>query len=196
MMGVDRQTGKMIMLASIYGAGPKTLKRQCIAFAYKFDMAEMVPDLLSYDWEDLYRRFHRAYAIKDLARLTELQARRRRMVGEAYIRTLGGRRQRPKFVLLPPVNGYRQRIEIYKDLGNSLVQGSSADLMKQALIEVDEAGYGDYLRLTVHDEMVAEVPDEKVQAYSEAVTRIMTRNEFVPPLTIGIGHAERYGQAK
>ena len=196
LMGVDRQVGKMIMLASIYGAGPKTLKKQCIAMAYKFDMADIVPELRSYNWEELHEKFHKSYRIRDLARLTELQARRRGMLGEAYIRTLGGRRQRPKYMLLPPVNGYRQRIEVYKDLGNSLVQGSSADLMKESLIAVANAGYGDYLRLTVHDEMVLEVPDDEVAEVEAAVSRIMTRNEFVPPLTVGIGHDHRYGQAK
>lgn len=196
LMGVERQVGKMIMLASIYGAGPKTLKTQCIAMAYKYDMADLVPDLQRYDWQKLYDRFHKAYSIKDLARLTELQARRRGMLGEAYIRTLGGRRQRPKFILKPAVNGYRQRIEVFKDLGNSLVQGSSADLMKQALIDIDDAGYGDYLRLTVHDEMVASVPLDKVEAFSKVVTDIMTHNEFIPPLSIEVGSAARYGEAK
>lgn len=196
LMGVSRDVGKMIMLASIYGAGPKTLKLQCIAMAYKYDMAELVPTLQKYDWKELHARFHNAYNIKDLARLTELQARRRGMLGEAYIRTLGGRRQRPKYMLLPPVNGHRQRIEVYKDLGNSLVQGSSADLMKESLIALDEAGYGPMLRLTVHDEVVLEVQRSKIEEVSRVVKQVMTRNEFVPPLTVGVGSAARYGEAK
>lgn len=196
LLGVERQVGKMVMLASIYGAGPVTLARQCVSMAYKFDMAELVPALQKFDWKKMYDKFHKAYNIKDLARLTELQARRRGMMGEAYIRTLGGRRQRPKQILKPPVNGYRQKVEIYKDLGNSLVQGSAADLMKMALIQVDEAGLGDYLRLTVHDEMVLEVPDNEVEEVSAKVQAIMTRREFVPPLTVGVGHHQRYGQAK
>lgn len=196
LLGVPRQVGKMIMLASIYGAGPRTLKKQCIAMSYKYGMADLVPDLMSYDWQDLYARFHRAYNIKDLARLTELQARRRGMLGEPYIRTLGGRRQRPKFVLLRPVNGYRQKVESYKDLGNSLVQGSSADLMKMALIAMDDAGYGDHLLLTVHDELVASVPKDLVEDFKAKAVQVMTRNEFIPPLTVDADSAHRYGEAK
>lgn len=196
LLGVPRDIGKMIMLASIYGAGPKTLKAQCINMAWKYGQAQHVPLLQGYDWQALYERFHRAYGIKSLARLTELAARRRGMLGEPYILTIGGRRQRPKLIKQYPVNGHRHTITVYKDLGNSLVQGSSADLMKESLIAIDDAGYGDMLRLTVHDEAVLEVPNEKVEEVSEALVRIMTRNEFVPPLTVEVGTADRYGEAK
>lgn len=197
LLGVPRQIGKMIMLASVYGAGAATLRRQCITQAYQFGFEDLIPELEGYDWDDLYVKFHRQYRIKALAERTEDQARKRGLLtGEAYVRTLGGRRQRPKKVRLPEVNGYRQEVEVYKDLSNSLVQGSSADLMKRALIEADEAGLGDYLRLTVHDEMVLEVPDEKVDAVKAAVERLMTRNEFTPPLTVEAQAAARYGDAK
>lgn len=197
-MGVSRQIGKMIMLASIYGAGPAALKTQCINQAYQFGTPEIVPELDKFDWEELHRVFHKTYRIKDLARLTELQARRRGQLGEPYIMTLGGRRQRPKRVILPAYNshGSRQTIYVYKDLGNSLVQGSSSDLMKQAIIDAAEAGLKDYMRLTVHDELVLEVPDDKVEWAKETLERVMTRNEFVPPLTVTAQSAQRYGEAK
>lgn len=197
-LGVSRQIGKMVMLASIYGAGAKTLRTQCIAQAYQFGIEEIVPELESFDWPALHAKFHAAYKIKDLARLTELQARRRGQLGEPYITTLGGRRQRPKRVTLPAYNsfGSRQTVYIYKDLGNSLVQGSSSDLMKQAIIDADAAGLGDYLRLTVHDELILEVPDEKVAFAIETLERVMTRNEFVPPLTVEGKAAQSYGDAK
>ena len=197
-MGVSRQIGKMIMLASIYGAGPAALKTQCIAQAYKFGQADIVPELQGFDWVQLHHTFHQAYRIKDLARLTELQARRRGQLGEPYIMTLGGRRQRPKRVILPAYadHGARQTIYIYKDLGNSLVQGSSSDLMKQAIIDAADAGLRPYLRLTVHDEMVLEVPDEKVEWAKETLERVMTRTEFVPMLTVEAQAAQRYGEAK
>ncbi len=197
LLGVPRQIGKMIMLASVYGAGPRTLKKQCISMSVKNAEFELVALLESYDWDELYHRFHSQYRIKELARKCELGARRRGMFDESYIRTWGGRRQRPKLVLSrKEINGRRQEIIIYKDLANSLVQGSSADLMKQALIDVDSAGFGSYLRLTVHDEMVLEVPDEIVEEAQRAVERAMVRNEFVPPLTIGSDYAQRYGEAK
>jgi len=197
LLGVSRQVGKMIMLASIYGAGPQALKTQCINQAYQFNMPEVVPELEEYDWEDLHKTFHARYGIKKLAQSTEYAAQRRGQLGEAYIKTLGGRRQRPKRMVLPPTSsGYRHEVLIYKDLGNSLVQGSAADLMKMALLDVADAGYKDMLRLTVHDEMVLEVPDDRIEEVEEAINRLMTRNEFVPPLTIEASHAQRYGEAK
>ena len=68
--------------------------------------------------------------------------------------------------------------------------------MKQALIAVDDAGYGDYLRLTVHDEMVLEVPDDEVDEVIETVERLMTHREFIPPLTVEASSGQRYGEAK
>ena len=195
-LGVERQVGKMMMLASIYGAGPTTIKRQAINMAYALGMEDLIPTLRDYDWQDLHERFHAKYNIKNLSDQCELQARRRGALGEPYIMTTGGRRQRPKRVKLKPVNGYRQTVFIFKDLANSLVQGSSADMMKQALIETAEAGYLQYMRLTVHDEQVLEVPLELVDEVSETLDRLMTRREFVPPLTIGADSAQRYGQAK
>lgn len=195
-LGVERQVGKMMMLASIYGAGPRTIKKQAINMAFALGMEDLIPTLRDYDWQDLHERFHARYNIRNLADQCELQARRRGMLGEPYIMTTGGRRQRPKKVKLAPVNGYRQTVEIYKDLANSLVQGSSADMMKQALIETAEAGYLKYMRLTVHDEQVLEVPLDKVAEVSETLDRLMTRREYVPPLTIGADTARRYGEAK
>jgi len=197
LLGVTRQVGKMIMLASIYGAGPAALKTQCINQAYQFNIPEIVPTLEGYDWIALHKRFHSLYNIKKLAQSTEYAAQRRGQLGEAYINTLGGRRQRPKRFTLPPTSsGYRHEVLIYKDLANSLVQGSASDLMKMAILDVADAGYKDMLRLTVHDEMVLEVPDDKVQEVEEAIGRLMTRNEFVPPLTVEASHAQRYGEAK
>ena len=123
-------------------------------------------------------------------------ADRRRRIGESALRDLGGRRQRPKPIKLPAVNGYRQTVYLYKDLANALVQGSSADLMKDALIAVSDFGAGDYLRLTVHDEMVLEVPDAEVAEVAARVSKVMTHYEFTPPLTVGVSDASRYGQAK
>lgn len=196
LLGVPRQVGKMIMLASIYGAGPQTIKRQCTIMAIQADMPDLLEEIERYDWSELYNKFHSQYKIKELARQCELIARKRHMYDEPYIVTWGGRRQRPKLVMNAERNGRRQEIAIYKDLANSLVQGSSADLMKQALIDVDKAGAGEYLRLTVHDEMVAEVPDAEVENVKRLMEQVMTHNEFIPPLTVGALSADRYGDAK
>lgn len=197
LLGVSRQVGKMIMLASIYGAGAAALKFQCISQAYQFGIPEIVPELEKYNWDSLHKTFHARYNIRKLSESTEYAASRRGQLGEPYIRTLGGRRQRPKRIQLKPTSsGYRHTVYVYKDLANSLVQGSASDLMKMALLDVEAAGYGDMLRLTVHDEMVLEVPDEMVDEVQEKICSLMTRNEFVPPLTVSSSAAQAYGDAK
>jgi DNA polymerase I-like protein with 3'-5' exonuclease and polymerase domains len=49
---------------------------------------------------------------------------------------------------------------------NALIQGSAADVMKQALIISGESlsNYNAYPILTVHDEIVAETPTENAEA--------------------------------
>lgn len=197
-LGLSRTIGKMVMLASIYGAGPKTLGEQVVAMAWKYGMDDLVPELMGLDWKDVHQRFHKAYGIRDLARATEEVAKRRRdLTGEAFITTIGGRRQRPKTVVLPPLpSGWRPTKLVFKDLANSLIQGSSADLMKESIIAMDRLGYGDYLRLTVHDEMVLEVPEPEAEEVAEAVKRVMTRTEFTPPLTAEVSIARNYLDAK
>lgn len=198
LLGVSRQVGKMVMLASIYGAGPRKLGEQVVAMAWKYGMADLVPELQGLDWGALHERFHANYGIRRLAQATELVARRRESYyGEAFITTWGGRRQRPKVIKLPRLkNGYTPTQTIYKDLANSLIQGSAADLMKQALIDIGEAGYGPFLRLTVHDEVVLEVPDHLVPQVVEEVGRLMYWEDFVPPLTAEVGTGKNYGSAK
>lgn len=196
LLGVPRQVGKMIMLASIYGAGPRALKRQCINMAIKDGDFDLITTLEGYDWGQLYDDFHDRYRIKQLAQKTETVARSRLMDGDPHIRTVGGRRQRPKLIFKKKVNGRKRKITLFKDMANSLVQGSCADMMKQAMIDVDRAGVGDYLRLTVHDEMVAEVPDEDVAEVEAIMVEKMYRGEYNPPLTVEAQHAKRYGDAK
>ena len=197
LLGVDRSIGKMITLASQYGAGWRKTKEQAIAFAYRLGEADRVPELRRLDWKAMTERFHQKYKVRHLQWLTEAQAQRRGNYGEEYIRTVGGRRMRPKVMEksrgpgLAPV-----RIYIFKDLGNSLIQGSCADLMKESIIALGEAGYGDAMRLTVHDEVVIEVPAAEAEATLEEAKRLMERHEYVPPLTVSGSWATRYGDAK
>jgi DNA polymerase-1 len=64
------------------------------------------------------------------------------------------------------------------------VQGSAAELMKRGVIAMDAHGYGPLLRLTVHDELIAEVPIADAQDVLRAGTEILTdRTSFAVPIT-------------
>lgn len=75
---------------------------------------------------------------------------------------------------------------------NRLIQGSSADQTKKALVEVDKAGH--FLQLQVHDELCLSVKDRDE---AEAVTKIM--KECVPlqvPSRVDIEMGPSWGKAK
>jgi DNA polymerase-1 len=54
------------------------------------------------------------------------------------------------------------------------VQGTAAECLKLAALNVDAAGYGDLLRLPVHDELILEVPAGDAGAVLHEVTQILT----------------------
>jgi DNA polymerase I len=101
--------------------------------------------------------------------------------GEAYVDTWLGRR------IVVDDN------KLYK-LFNGYVQGSAADVMKYAIVALDDAGYGDMMRLPIHDEMIFEVPALGADGILKDLSEIMTNNEFSIPLTVSgeILH-ERWG---
>jgi DNA polymerase I len=64
------------------------------------------------------------------------------------------------------------------------IQGSAAEFLKTAVLRMDAHGYGHLLRLTAHDELLAEVPIGDAQDVLRAGTEIMTdRESFRLPIT-------------
>jgi DNA polymerase I-like protein with 3'-5' exonuclease and polymerase domains len=78
--------------------------------------------------------------------------------------TLGGRRL------------YADRGHEYALL-NYMIQGTAAEILKRGIINLDAAGFGPYLRLPVHDEIVIEAPKEYAQEMLDTATRILTDKE-------------------
>jgi DNA polymerase-1 len=84
---------------------------------------------------------------------------------------------------------------------NAPVQGSAADVFKLAMIELDqaleEAGSGARMLLTVHDELVLEVPVDERQA-TERIVRDVMENvcELRVPLVVDIGFGPTWAAAK
>jgi DNA polymerase-1 len=69
-------------------------------------------------------------------------------------------------------------------LTNYLHQGHAAEIFKRALIDLDMAGWGDYMVLPVHDEILLDVPDEHVEEALNSVPKVMSNMaDYVVPLT-------------
>jgi DNA polymerase-1 len=114
--------------------------------------------------------------------------------------TLLGRR-RP----LPDIRSTRAQDRAYAEriARNNPVQGTAADLLKLAMLRVDagiEAGAagaaGAELLLTVHDELVFEVPEAAVPAFSAWVKHQMESvYELKVPLTVDVGAGPTWSSA-
>jgi DNA polymerase-1 len=84
---------------------------------------------------------------------------------------------------------------------NAPVQGSAADIFKLAMVDVDRALEEQQLRsrmiLTVHDELVFEVPEDERAAMEELVREVMeSATELSVPLVVDIGSGPNWAAAK
>jgi DNA polymerase I-like protein with 3'-5' exonuclease and polymerase domains len=80
-------------------------------------------------------------------------------------------------------------------LVNYLIQGTAANVMKAKLVQLDAAGFGEYMVLPVHDEVILELPDDGARAIADEVGRVMSDlTTFAVPLPAGVdGPFERWG---
>ena len=79
-----------------------------------------------------------------------------------------------------------------RDAINTPIQGSAADLIKVAMVNIDRALKAECLRtkmvLQIHDELVFDTPLDEVERVKEIVRREMTSAlDFGVPLDVGIG---------
>jgi DNA polymerase-1 len=62
------------------------------------------------------------------------------------------------------------------------------------MLELDAAGLGDYLVLPVHDEVIADVPDDSLQDVIATMSTIMNDDKLLSlPLTSGGATGKRWG---
>jgi len=88
---------------------------------------------------------------------------------KGYTETLFGRRRYFDGIksAIPYVRAGAERMAI-----NAPLQGTSADIIKLAMIEIDKR-LPDILLLQVHDELVFEIPGNKLQGYAPVIKEIM-----------------------
>lgn len=78
---------------------------------------------------------------------------------------------------------------------NHLIQGTAADVFKQAMCRLQDAGYGEYIRMLIHDEIIFCFPRDEAQDLSDEVVEIMTDRDWATPLTVEASEPlERWGQ--
>lgn len=165
----QRGTAKGAMFAKAYGAGAPR-----IAEATGLPLNEA--DHLSRSLDRLYPGLTRTMG-------TVMNAVRARGAkdGFGYVKLIDGRHLRVK------------ADKAYVGF-NALIQGSCAVVLKQALVDLDAAGFGEYIALPIHDEVIFDVPAEDVEEVRKEVCAIMTREDFKVPLTVSDKVVERWGE--
>ena len=138
------------------------------------------------------RYFERFGGIRDYLKTVVEDARK---VG--YTETVMGRRR-----YLPDLlHDNRQRREIAERMAlNAPIQGSAADIIKQAMLNVQQAlvagEYKSRLLLQVHDELILEVVNSEVDKVSELVrTQMGSALPLRAPLDVSVGIGASWNEA-
>jgi DNA polymerase-1 len=67
---------------------------------------------------------------------------------------------------------------------NTEIQGHAGEILKQGIVALDAAGYGPYMRVPVHDELLCEFPREHAAEALAGMTEILTdRDTYAVPIT-------------
>lgn len=204
--GIDRKPAKNINFGLGYGMGIDKLARQ---LGRSRDEAE-----------EIFSMYHaRLPFIRQLMKKVTRVAENR-----GYIKTYLGRRRRferweprdySKFGYdyknnKPTALAYEAAVEewgkhaIKRAFGyaalNALMQGSAADLMKKAMVDIWESGICDILQaplLTVHDELNWSVPRTRaaIRAHRESVHLMRNVAEMRVPLLVSSDHGADWSEA-
>ena len=150
-----RPVVKTFNYGCIYGMGWQTAMEKNYVLFEKLASSEG-KDIESFT-KEIYYNYHKKFpVVKDTMAWAQDVART-----YGYVDTMGGRRLHKPTPQYDPITG-KINDYLYKML-NKLIQGTAADILKQALITADEAGIYDVLtlHLLVHDEQVNSVPFTK-----------------------------------
>jgi len=135
--------------------------------------------------------FEKYSGVRDYLEATRQQAREK-----GYVETLLGRRR-----YIPDINASngQARAAAERMAINMPVQGTSADIIKLAMIripgELAKRGLKSRMTLQVHDELVFEVPREERDAMTQLVLDVMPNAlELSVPLTVEVKSGDNWGE--
>jgi DNA polymerase-1 len=175
-----RDAAKTINFATIYGIGPYALSKQLgtsVQEAKTFieSYFERLPGVRAY----LDRQIERAYEA-------------------GYVETLAGRRR-----YIPEVKSKNYNIRQFGERAatNAPVQGSAADIIKIAMIDIHaalaERGGGTRMLLQVHDELLFEAPvDELDEVKALVIERMESAFDLDVPLRVEAGTGSSWYECK
>ena len=179
-----RQAAKAINFAVVYGAGPGKVASMAGVSERR---AKQILDTHEMEFPEIYA--FKAQALR--------VARSRK---PPHLRTLMGRKRRIPSLM---ARDYKTRGRAERQMINSLIQGSAADLIKRAMVRTNTALAAENagrLILTVHDELVARTRTEDADRCAKIVSEAMTGDgiqQWVDvPLNIDLKIVDKWAEAK
>lgn len=172
-----RRQAKTINFGVIYGMGEAALARQLD-----------IPRAEAARFIDAY--FERYEGVRRFMERTVAAARS----GEA-VRTLLGRRR-----FLPNLHSANRglRFEAERIAKNTPIQGTAADILKLAMVSLGKGDVvpGARMILTVHDELLFEVPEGSVDAAKERIREAMRdAHKLAVPVVVDVGQGKSWADA-
>jgi len=175
----QRRSAKTINFGLMYGMGPVRLSAQ---LGISFGEAR--------DFIDLYfKQFPKV--------LCFIESAKERARSSEYCETLFGRRR-----YLPDINSSNRRLRESAEriAVNMPVQGTAADIIKKAMIQIHRQlpdAFADCtMLLQVHDELIFEIPDAQVDQFIPWVRERMEQSiKLAVPLKVDVGAGGNWRQA-
>ena len=117
-----------------------------------------------------------------------------------YTKTIFERRRYYKFTDKEGNPSNKAKAQALRQAGNAVIQGSAADLIKVAMVNIDKAISKAALRskmvLQIHDELLFDAPVDEVDTLKEIIKREMSSAiEFGVPLEVDIGVGRNWLEA-
>lgn len=174
-----RDRAKTVNFATIYGQGPFSLGRQ---LAMSMDEAKAF----------ISAYFERFAGVR---RFLDEQVERAKETG--FVETLQGRRRH-----VPELRAKSQHVRAYGErvACNTPIQGTAADLIKVAMIRLDDLladDPGAQMLLQVHDELVFEVDEARADHVAKRVAEVMeSAMELTVPLRVDTGTGRNWYDCK
>ncbi|MDQ6788430.1 MAG: DNA polymerase I [Acidobacteriota bacterium] len=117
---------------------------------------------------------------------------------QGYVSSIYGRR---RYIPTIKDRNYNVRLRAEREAINMPIQGTASDIVKIAMLKVDDALRRENLKtrivMQVHDELLLEAPEAEVEQAMELVKREMERAvDLDVPLTVEIGAGKNWMNAK
>jgi DNA polymerase-1 len=174
-----RREAKVVNYGIIYGMGAQRLSRELGISRPKA--------------EEYIKRYFEKYPKVQKFYASQLDFAR----DHGFVSTLLGRRR-----YLPDIasdhGGRRQLAE--RVATNTPIQGSAADIIKKAMVDLDaalaEAGLATRLVLQIHDELLLEAPESEVDEACRLVVRVMEgAATLLVPVVVDVGSGRNWAEA-